>query len=358
MKRLFVLLTLIFLVGFSTAEDKQTKIAVFELIPQGVEQSEAGMITDRLRNELLSVNDFTCIEHSQMQQIFEENNVQELDCSTNECAIKIGKLLEVSYVIVGKIGKIGDMYTLHLRIIEVETGKITFSVNKDCKGSIETVFTTTTREVVGDIANAIKKSRYSCLIISTTPTGATVLLNDKKMASTPYKNEEIEAGTYDIKLKLATYEIIQKTIELQMGGIEELTFDLSHTQQYLDSLKTLDSLKAAKIAQEKAAATKAAAEKEKKIKRIKLISRIALGTLTAGFIAGGYYMDMQVQDKMDEKELIYNNCKSSSNQQQLDTYKDDYDKVHSDGEDLAKYRTLFYVGAGVTAACFGVTFFF
>ena len=358
MKGLLLSFTLLFLVGFSTAEDKQIKIAVFELIPQGVEQSAAGMITDRLRNELLSVNDLNCIERSQMQQIFKENGVQELDCSTNECAIKIGKLLEVSYAIVGKIGKIGEMYTLHLRIIEVETGKITFSVNKDCKGSIETVFTTTTREVVGDIANAIKKSRYSCLIISTAPPGATVLLNDKKMNSTPYKNEKIEAGTYDIKLKLNTYEIIQKTIELQMGEIEELTFDLSHTQQYLDSIKTLDSLKAVKIAQEKAAAIKATAEKEKKKKRFKLISRIALGSLTAGLIAGGYYMDMQVQDKMEEKEQIYDLCKSSLNQQQLDKYKADYDMAHNDGEDLGKYRTLLYVGAGVTAACFGVTFFF
>ena len=44
MKGPFLSFALLFLVGFSTAEYKQNKIAVFELIPQGVEQNASSMI--------------------------------------------------------------------------------------------------------------------------------------------------------------------------------------------------------------------------------------------------------------------------------------------------------------------------
>lgn len=356
MKKLFLLL-LTFTV-FSFAEE--IRVAVIDLNANEVEQNDANNISNRLRTEFLSINNFTCIERNQMQEILEENGFEKLECKTNDCAVEMGKLLGVSYVIPGIIGKIGEMYSLNLRIIKVESGEIISAVNKDCKCPIEDVFTTTTREAVKEITNLIIEKIYSGIEISTNPSGASVFFNDEEMGSTPYQNEKITPDTYDIKVKLDTYETIKKSIVLSGGETEKIALNLVHSQQYMDSLKAIAALKAemkAKKAKEEAE-KKAAAEKENKIKKIKLISRIALGTFTAGFIAGSYYMDMQVQDKMELKEQLYNNCKSSSNQQQLDKYKDEYDKAHNDGEDLTKYRTLFYVGAGVTAACFGVTFFF
>lgn len=356
MNRLFLLLTLSFFVGFSFAEDELISIAILELIPEGVDSVVAVGLTERLRTEFLSHNDFTCIEQNQMQEILNENGFQDFDCSSNDCAIEIGQLLQVSYVIVGKIGRIGEMHTLHLRIIKVDIGKMAFMINKDCDCPIETVFSTTTKESIIEIVNALTKSRYSGLTITTTPPGADVFLNKIKIASTPYKNDKIEIGTYNIELKLDTYKTLKSSVVLEGGQHQELTFNLPRSQRYIDSLKTLDSLKAVKIAQEKAAA-EAAAEKEKKKKKIKLVSRIALGSLTAGLFVGGIFMDSKVKDKMELKNQLNDDYVSTSDPVKCAQIEDEYNQAHQDGEDLSLYRAIFYISAGVTTAGFGVTFF-
>lgn len=339
------------------ADDNTISFAVLALQPNGIEANVVSPITERLRNELISINDFSCVDKMEMQQILEESNIQSTGCFTNDCAVQTGQLLNVTYCIVGSIGKMGKIHSLHLRVIDIKAGKISFVINKDCQCPIETIYTTTIKEAAGEIANNILKNRYTGLHITTNPADATVFLNSKNAGQTPYQNEMLKPGVYSLELKLDTYKAIKQSLELPGGETKTLTYNLIHSQAYLDSLKAVAALKAEKKAREEAE-KKAAAEKAKKRKKIKLISRIALGTCAAGLIACGYYMDMQLEDKQIEKQMLYNKYLSSENLAQLNQNKADYDKAHENGENLVTYRTLLYVAAGVSTAGIGVTFFF
>lgn len=360
MKKYLLLAALFFSVSFSFAENEKTKLAVIDLSANEVEQSVANNITNRLRQELLSSNDVDCIEGSRMKQILEENGVQVSQCISNECSIETGRLLGVSYVINGSVGKLGDMYSLHVRLIAVETENIIATAKRDCTCPLDSFYTTEIQGVAEELVHAMPKITYSGLMLSTKPAGATLFLNNEQAGYTPYKNRKILSGTYDVTLELDTYETIRKTITLRPGETEEVACNFSHTKRYNDSLQTLDSLKAVKAALEKEAAEqkRIAVEKRKRKKRIKIISRIALGSLSAGLAAGGYYMDLQLQDKMDEKRQIYDEYLSSTNAQNSKRTLEEYNKAHQDGEDLVTYRTLFYIAAGVAAAGLTVTFFF
>jgi hypothetical protein len=51
--------------------------------------------------------------------------------------VQIGQLLGVQQLVTGSIGKLGSMYLLNLRVIDIKTAKIAKVVSEDIKGDIE-----------------------------------------------------------------------------------------------------------------------------------------------------------------------------------------------------------------------------
>ncbi|MCD4693727.1 MAG: hypothetical protein K8R79_12490, partial [Calditrichales bacterium] len=83
-----------------------------------------------------------------MKEILGEQGFQLTGCTSNECVVEAGKVLGVSQIIAGNIGKIGSLYTISIRLIDVQTGKILKMANVDCECRIEKVLTTSVRNVV------------------------------------------------------------------------------------------------------------------------------------------------------------------------------------------------------------------
>lgn len=134
---LFLLYTLA--APFSTLKAQQTvkRIAVLELQGQGVSEAEAATLTDRLRSRLVSTNAFKVLEREQMDQILNEQGFQQSGCVSDECLVEIGRLVGVEQMVGGSIGKIGQTYTLDLRIIDVSTGQILKTVSQDYRGDAD-----------------------------------------------------------------------------------------------------------------------------------------------------------------------------------------------------------------------------
>jgi TolB-like protein len=62
-----------------------------------------------------------------MDKIMAEQTFQQTGCTTAECAVKLGKILNVKYLIVGTFGKLMDQYVLNFRVVETETAKVIYS---------------------------------------------------------------------------------------------------------------------------------------------------------------------------------------------------------------------------------------
>jgi curli biogenesis system outer membrane secretion channel CsgG len=119
----------------------KTNIAVINLkSSSGVAIGEAELISDRLRGELFNTGKVNVMERDQMQEILKEQGFQQSGaCSNEACMVEIGQLLGVEQLVSGSLGKVGSMFLVNLRIIDVKTAKITKVVSKDVKGSIEDV---------------------------------------------------------------------------------------------------------------------------------------------------------------------------------------------------------------------------
>ena len=143
MKRFFVKLTLIvfcvqlfvpFALSSVMAQNPDKRIAVLDLSGQGISQAEAKTLTDRLRSHLVRTGVFTVLERDQMDEILQEQGFQQSGCVSDECLVEIGLLIGVQRMVGGSIGKIGQTYTLDLRIIDVSTGRIEKTVSEDYRG--------------------------------------------------------------------------------------------------------------------------------------------------------------------------------------------------------------------------------
>lgn len=127
--------------------DKKT-VAVLDLDPEGVSNPEAAYLTRRIRHELVQTGTYIVLERSTMEEILTEQAFQMSGCTSSECAVEAGQLLGVEKMIAGSVGKIGSMYTIFLRLIDVETGEIEISATADSYGGVEEVAAQTTREAV------------------------------------------------------------------------------------------------------------------------------------------------------------------------------------------------------------------
>ncbi len=111
----------------STARLTMKNIAVAKLGASGVSASDAAVIADMLRGELFNTGSFNVIEKRNMEQILAEQAFQQTGCTTQHCAIKLGKLLNVQAMVVGSFGKLMERYIVSIRVVDVESGKVMYA---------------------------------------------------------------------------------------------------------------------------------------------------------------------------------------------------------------------------------------
>ncbi len=123
------------------AQEQKLTIAVLNLKnASDVSKGESDIISDRLRIELFKTGNVDVMEREQMQTVLAEQGFQQSGaCSDEGCMAEMGKLLGVQHLITGSIGKLGTLYLLNLRAIDVKTGQISKVVSKDIRGGIEGV---------------------------------------------------------------------------------------------------------------------------------------------------------------------------------------------------------------------------
>jgi TolB-like protein len=213
MKKPLAILLLLF--SFASA---QKIIAVIDFDGKGISQSDASALTDRFRSELFNadVGRFKLLERDQMEDILTEQGFQQTGCVSSECAVEAGKMLGAEQIITGSISKVGEVFSVSARIIDVKTGEIVEATIFDYEGRISGLLTSGMKRVAMDILNkkgstATSKIEYTgILYINTTPNGARVTIDDV----------EIEGQT---PIVLEDQPTVEKTIYAVKGGLSGST---------------------------------------------------------------------------------------------------------------------------------------
>lgn len=148
-------------------------IAVLELIANGVDKNVVAGLSDRLRIELFNSGKFRVMEREQMQTILHEQAFQQSGCLDQQCAVEVGRLINVSYMVGGSITRINNTFSLSTRIIDVETGKIVRTASQDISGDIQHLLHRSLPELARGLAGLAPRRRVPP--VSIVSGGATLL---------------------------------------------------------------------------------------------------------------------------------------------------------------------------------------
>ena len=146
MKKVFILLIL-----STSAFAQDITMAIMGFEATNINEAEVRILTDRLTTKMAQAGKFVIIERARMNEVLAEQGFQQSGCVSSECAVEAGSMLGVEIIVTGSIGKLGDLYTMDVRAISVESGKIINQASQDCECKISVVL----REVIPYIARQL-----------------------------------------------------------------------------------------------------------------------------------------------------------------------------------------------------------
>ena len=137
---IYILLTF-FAIASVGAQDTRPTVAILDFEGQGISVQEVQTLTERMRSEIGTTNAVRLIERKAIESIMAEQGLAQAGCVSDECAAEVGQLLGVQFMISGTIGKLGDTFTIDVKMFSVETGATERSVNATHEGDIAGLLT-------------------------------------------------------------------------------------------------------------------------------------------------------------------------------------------------------------------------
>ena len=198
--------TLFFLLMLSQLFSKTTTVAVLNFDGANITEDELVILADRLSSEIFKLGEYTVVERSAMGEILSEQGFQQSGCTTTDCAVEVGALLGVQRMVTGSIGKIGNLYTITAKSINVETGGLDNQISLDVSGTIEVLLTQT----MSQVSKQLFRIESQELISKTT-------LPERKKSSS--KKILYIAGTSLVAGGLAYFYINQSDEKEQTGSV-------------------------------------------------------------------------------------------------------------------------------------------
>ena len=184
----------------ATAEEMPT-LAVLPLNHIGVAEAEARAITDLLEIGLVMTDAYVVIEQERIPEVLQSQQQSLADCTDDACAIEVGKLLSAELIVLGSISRIGSLFIINARIIDVRTAANVTAAKVE-SASLEGLAQeaellayklaglTHTEGGVEKVAAELGE-----LFVQTTPDGAEVYVSGVRRATSPYLIPRVPAGT-------------------------------------------------------------------------------------------------------------------------------------------------------------------
>jgi hypothetical protein len=138
-------------------------------------------------------------------------------------------------MVAGSVGQIGDLFTISLRMINVATGEILFTVSEDFQGSVKDLLSRATASAAAklakgawsEIGKAAMAGRTGDLHVTTEPPGAAVEIDGKPVAGeSPLTVQGIVAGEHRVVVRKGNFYGAQ-SVEIAPDALLKVRIDLS-----------------------------------------------------------------------------------------------------------------------------------
>ncbi|MBI4977613.1 MAG: PEGA domain-containing protein [Spirochaetes bacterium] len=235
-KNVLILLVTVCAMSFSLhagQKPNKTRVGIIDFTTKGgVAASDAETIGEIFRSKLVTRDVFDVLERNSMNSILKEQELQNTGCTESSCAVQIGKILNMEYMIYGQIMQAAGSFYLTIKMIHIESSKAIISIDEKYSG---------VDNVIEDMSSIIKKLTENSKVrkraenitdgngmlkISCTPPGAQVVVNGRKAGQVPILIEA-KAGVYDISISSDGYMSKKFKFTVEEGLINEISETLT-----------------------------------------------------------------------------------------------------------------------------------
>jgi len=139
MKRYLKLLIL----TITTSLSAQLTVAVLDFEGIGVSDDEARALSGRFGTEFMTLSKgvYILVERNRMGQILKEQGFQNTGIVSSDDAVKMGEALGADYLVTGSISKVGSLFSINARLLDIKTAEIIKSISHDHMGDIMDLMT-------------------------------------------------------------------------------------------------------------------------------------------------------------------------------------------------------------------------
>lgn len=174
-----------------------TKLAVLELAAHDASPELAKNLTDLLALEIKRFDSLSVISRDEIKQMLEyELAKQVVLCEDNvECLRELGGALGVDYLVAGAVGRLGDTWVIHLKLMSIKEAEVVHRVSETFRGS-EQMLPQALRFATWRLLGRTIEGRGS-LALSTPIDDATAALDAGPPRALPLKLE-LDAGKHTL----------------------------------------------------------------------------------------------------------------------------------------------------------------
>jgi len=188
---------------------------------------EASIASDLLRSEVVSSGSYHVLDRANMSSILAEQSFQQSGCTDSACAVQLGQLLNMEFMIYGMLLKAGTVFYLAVDMISVETSQIVKSakVKMDgidgLEGAVKQVVTEITGIAPQKKTTSLVSEGFGVVSITSQPMGCEVVIDGKPAGSTRYF-KELKTGKYQVIIRKDGFLPKSFELEVEEGATREI----------------------------------------------------------------------------------------------------------------------------------------
>ena len=309
-------------------------LAVTAFTARGVDSSDVAGFSYNFSAHLSKNCVLPLLEPEEIEVILGENEFSApYLCDHNDCFIEIGRYLGVKYIIAGSIGKVKDILTFVIRMIDVTTEEVELFLLHDYQMSYYAILEKAIPELAEECNEKIARLLFATAQIASQPDGALVFIDDKYVGATPLLLKNRESGVCRIHLSKKTFQDVRDTLFLKKGKLATLNYTLKPTDAFQKQLR----------------------EQQRSV-NIRILQGTGLVVSLGAFTVGGYY-EKRCNDALARQQEIMDDYNSTGSTD-FSPYKERYDEQSEKLDQRRKYRNIGFITGIVLAAGVSVTLFF
>jgi hypothetical protein len=206
-------------------------VAVLDLDALGASKNQVAAVSERLREELLATGQYRIVDRAQMDKVLEEQALQQTGCTSQECAVQVGRILGVRKLITGKVNRVeAGLWLISCSMIDAESAEVVRAVSFQHQGDFGSLLAEGAPQLVGKLTDnpgAVSASTRApargakladaALQVVNVPPDARVFLNGAEKGKGPQQFTQLAPGPYSLLVRKTGLRPYKETVILTPG---------------------------------------------------------------------------------------------------------------------------------------------